>query len=109
MEQTMSGTQYLPIWRTIEGSYSGTEHLSGGGPISNRPETGPMKFGEDLTGVFIRGDDALMYGNVLRGYIPVIGGGDVSLHREVFKGLVELLLACREGENGRPPPVPDKA
>lgn len=27
--------------------------------MSTRPETGPMQFGDDWPGVFIRGDDAL--------------------------------------------------
>lgn len=34
-----------------------------------RPETGPMKFGMDWRGVFIRGDDALGYWMALEGFI----------------------------------------
>lgn len=32
----------------------------------SRPETGPMKFDDDWTGVFIRGDNAFHYGMVLK-------------------------------------------
>ena len=31
-----------------------------------RPETGPMRFGDDWTGLFIRGDNALGYAVYLR-------------------------------------------
>lgn len=33
--------------------------------MSNRPETGPMRFGCDWTGVFMRGDNAFNYANCL--------------------------------------------
>lgn len=34
--------------------------------ISGRPETGPMRFGDDWPGVFIRGDNAMAYAMTLR-------------------------------------------
>lgn len=33
--------------------------------MSNRPETGPMRFGDDWAGVFMRGDDAGYYAMAL--------------------------------------------
>lgn len=33
--------------------------------MSNRPETGPMQFDDDWTGVFIRGDNAAGYAQAL--------------------------------------------
>lgn len=32
---------------------------------AKRPETGPMQFGDDWPGVFIRGDNAFVYAHVL--------------------------------------------
>jgi hypothetical protein len=37
-----------------------------GRSVNNRAETGPMQFGDDWRGVFIRGDNALM------GYLPML-------------------------------------
>jgi hypothetical protein len=33
--------------------------------MSDRPETGPMQFGDDWCGIFIRGDNAFLYANAL--------------------------------------------
>jgi hypothetical protein len=35
-------------------------------PVEPRVETGPLKFGDDWTGVFIRGDDAMFTADMLR-------------------------------------------
>jgi hypothetical protein len=34
--------------------------------VEPRVETGPLKFGDDWTGVFIRGDDAMFTADMLR-------------------------------------------
>ena len=38
-----------------------------------RIETGPVKFGDDWSGVFIRGDDALAYAQLIRRYAEMTG------------------------------------
>ena len=48
----------------------------------NRVETGPLRFGNDWPGIFIRGDDALAVGHSL------------SLALGKTSELVELLLSC---------------
>jgi hypothetical protein len=47
--------------------------------MSDRPETGPMKFGDDWTGVFIRGDNAAGYVTALRALVAVFGIGWFAL------------------------------
>lgn len=47
--------------------------MKGDNDMNNRPETGPMKFGDDWTGVFIRGDNALMY------YAPALHTANIIL------------------------------
>ena len=60
-----------------------------------RSETGPMKFGEDWTGVFIRGDEAfaasLAVGKALQR--PFHGH---ALERLQLQGLMDILLSCVE-------------
>jgi hypothetical protein len=66
-----------------------------------RPETGPMKFGDDWTGVFIRGDDAFAVGLYLRNTLdaapPELGVGVMML-----RGLQKKLEASDE-RNGVSP------
>lgn len=38
-----------------------------------RAETGPMKFGDDWRGVFIRGDEALAYAQLIRRFAEMTG------------------------------------
>lgn len=66
-----------------------------------RPETGPMKFGEDWTGVFIRGDDAMPYALALRHMLEVHPPAqddetDPVLAKMVLKGLIDVLESCNE-------------
>lgn len=80
-------------------------------PEGARPETGPMRFEGDWTGVFIRGDNSLM------GYLPAVASaiskleachpGDVSVALTVMQlqGLQNLLNSCAEG--GAPALVQD--
>lgn len=59
-----------------------------------RPETGPMQFGDDWPGIFIRGDNALM------GYAPAVYRAMQALPesewmtRAQLSGLLETLKSC---------------
>jgi hypothetical protein len=59
-----------------------------------RPETGPMQFGDDWPGVFIRGDNALL------GYYPAVRQAMELLPDEHWiakaglRGLADLLQSC---------------
>lgn len=57
-----------------------------------RPETGPMKFGDDWTGVFIRGDNAGYYAMLLREALP-------QIEHPISRGMLEGLLKTLEGSN----------
>lgn len=58
---------------------------------SERVETGPIRFGDDWPGVFIRGDNAFYFGMILRSYME----GDRSpINEAVLKGLVANLSSC---------------
>jgi hypothetical protein len=75
-----------------------------------RPETGPMKFGDDWTGVFIRGDDALNYALALKGLLEAHkdaqadedDGSQSGLAKLILKGLVDDLLSSNEMKADRP-------
>lgn len=76
-------------------------------PDGKRPETGPMQFGDDWPGVFIRGDNALFLARQL-GAVAVA----LSVLRERDHGLVKstenaarLLHSCSVGNTGWPPLV----
>lgn len=67
-----------------------------------RPETGPMQFGDDWPGVFIRGDNALFNVRAL----------DAALHylpqdrwdvRAMLQGLRDTMKSCSVGNTGWPP------
>jgi len=59
----------------------------------DRVETGPIKFGDDWTGVFIRGDRALNYAQMLEWLAKQV---EDPIQRDSVKGLRELLLSCDE-------------
>jgi hypothetical protein len=68
-----------------------------------RPESGAMKFGDDWTGVFFRGDTAFHYGIALKELleqfpIPPADDQDSSpaFAKMILKGLVDDLLSCDE-------------
>lgn len=57
-----------------------------------RPETGPMQFGDDWPGVFIRGDNALMaYAPAVR---MLLKHPDEMWAKPAVEGLLRLLLSC---------------
>lgn len=58
-----------------------------------RAETGVVKFGDDWSGVFIRGDHALHYAMIME-KIPEAGLDVLEL--SVLKSLRELFLSCAE-------------
>lgn len=63
----------------------------GGRP--RRPESGPMKFGDDWTGVFFRGDQAFFFSVMVERHLA----GDVDvMTRAALKGLIESLNSCVE-------------
>jgi hypothetical protein len=60
----------------------------------SRPETGPMQFGDDWPGVFIRGDNALHYALELHGAIKALRKVDYSpFQLGVLEGLLGTLQA----------------
>ena len=67
--------------------------------MSNRPETGPMQFGEDWPGVFIRGDNACWYPLVLKSFLdahPSKEGDNFQdgYYRRQLEDLRGLLHSC---------------
>jgi len=64
--------------------------------MSARPETGAMRFTDDWSGVFLRGDDAIHYGMALKALLESTaeaGNGDV-IARTNLSSLVGILLSC---------------
>lgn len=73
-------------------------------PKQKRPETGPMEFGDDWRGIFIRGDNALMY------YLPglmeakkrlqeVGCGPEYIVTMSAIDGLIGVLSSAAHSEN----------
>lgn len=68
--------------------------------INGRPETGPMQFGEDWPGVFIRGDNAMAFSLAVNKAAQIISKKHVLNTQELLvtsqlKWLAELLSSCR--------------
>jgi len=68
---------------------------------AGRPETGPMQFGDDWPGVFIRGDNALFFARTLGAAIALYP--DRAIERSVLGGLQKTLQSCSVGDTGWPP------
>lgn len=66
---------------------------------STRPETGTMKFGDDWTGVFIRGDDAFGYANALSQVLLALP--ERSIAASTLTSLLTLLRSSNEQYNLR--------
>lgn len=61
----------------------------------HRAETGPMQFGEDWKGVFIRGDNAFAFAQYLKAILP-----HISFTNDFFaKGYIEELIRILEKSN----------
>lgn len=71
-------------------------------PVDDRVETGPTQFGDDWPGIFIRGDDAMMYAMLLSSVIK--GDGDPVAELGV-RGLMDTLMSSRIHQG--PPKVTD--
>lgn len=69
-----------------------------------RQETGPMKFGDDWTGLFIRGDNAMYYGVCLEDVLESLDGaprpGPIQI--AALRGLLSDLYSSREGFKKNP-------
>lgn len=69
-----------------------------------RVETGPVSFGPDWAGVFIRGDGALFYGWTLQCVVKSLilrPSPDIDSMAVIYlKQLADLLESCRVTDNG---------
>lgn len=74
----------------------------------SRVETGPVQFGEDdWPGVFIRGDNALQYANVMMDVAARLkeSGRDDQLLLMQLDGIISDLQSCSVGNTGWPPRI----
>lgn len=67
-----------------------------------RVETGPVQFGDDWPGVFIRGDNALYFAMVLDTALKTLPN---TTDKIVLEGLASDLRSCSVGDTGWPPKV----
>ncbi len=67
--------------------------------MSDRIESGPVKFGNDWTGVYIRGDNALYFASVIRQAIEAIELMEPRSFLTIMslKNVEELLYSAMEG------------
>ncbi len=64
--------------------------------MSDRPETGPMQFGEDWPGLFIRGDNCFYYAIHLEELLKSIpDDAPVGLNILILQGLLQELQSSR--------------
>jgi len=60
--------------------------------MAERAETGPVQFGDDWPGVFIRGDNAHHYALIIERLLQAIGQGfQESIDRTVLQDLAQML------------------
>lgn len=74
-------------------------------PQADRVETGPIQFGDDWPGVFIRGDNALYFATALRGMLMVIENlrePELQILRKVITGLCSDLESCDSRDQRSP-------
>jgi hypothetical protein len=61
-----------------------------------RVETGPVRFGEDWPGLFIRGDNAMNFAYHLETLLDEAEGVEhIALSMAVLRGLLSDLQSCR--------------
>lgn len=71
--------------------------------MSTRPETGPMQFGDDWPGVFIRGDGALAAVLSLQRALKRLTADFGAMDRVALQDLLQTLGSCRsDGAPGQP-------
>lgn len=63
--------------------------------MSRRVETGVLKFGDDWSGVFVRGDSAAGFALALRGFLDSVQKEEIPSPLDVIQ--VEELLGLLEG------------
>lgn len=69
----------------------------------SRPETGPMAFGDDWPGVFIRGDNAGYYAMILKQFLDDPDSLKANgIYKSVLEGLVSVLGGSRVTDAGDP-------
>lgn len=94
-------TETIGLKEALQGKVELIEAMRGergakeGRPL--RPETGPIKFGDDWTGVFLRGDDALHFSVAIEKALKTIGIHMDVMMRMTLNDLVAVLRACTEG------------
>lgn len=59
-----------------------------------RPETGTMQFGEDWTGVFVRGDEAHHFAHTLREIMTENPRDFDRMQRGVLERMADLMESC---------------
>jgi len=67
-----------------------------------RVETGPVQFGDDWPGVFIRGDNALTFAHMLQEALTYLPAREYLMTAQLA-GLVDELQSCSVGNTGWPP------
>jgi hypothetical protein len=72
---------------------------------SGRPETGPMQFGDDWPGVFIRGDNALFDARAIDAALMFVPKERWDI-ASMLRGLRDTLQSCSVGDTGWPPRIP---
>ena len=80
-----------------------TENLRNFPAADPRVETGPIQFGDDWPGVFIRGDNALFYAQHLDVAINSTIVGEEWATKAMLIGLRDTLRSCSVGDTGWPP------
>jgi len=70
--------------------------------METRPETGKMKFGDDWSGIFIRGDNAFNYHMQLKEVLKDNGGEFGIIAKHTIRDLIDLLESCEEHNDIKP-------
>lgn len=71
-----------------------------------RVESGPIQFGDDWPGVWIRGDNALAMAGMLQlalQHLPASAEVNAWIGRSAIEGLIKSLRECSVGDTGWPP------
>lgn len=66
----------------------------------SRPESGPMQFGDDWPGVFIRGDNALFMAMALTAILEIpedlqTGEFRKTIREQALREVIDLLKSCQ--------------
>ncbi len=66
--------------------------------MRSRMESGPIQFGDDWPGLFLRGDEAVPFGMTLHGHIAAVPLTHLDgITRAVLIGLADTLVSCEQG------------